>query len=165
MIKKKSTVSSFELIGITSDALYLKGNEGLFSLEIEPGSNITFSLQNKKKDVKFYESEINNLSIQELWNRILVFSNSKNIIDWIDCSQFNLQDSDVLFYENIWNLLKEYIPEKHHNFLWQLMESYTGMERNIDIFMKEKDCLLTQEKLRKDFLYRIYRLLGKINND
>ena len=45
------------------------------------------------------------------------------------------------------------------------MESYTGMERNIDIFMKEKDCLLTQEKLRKDFLYRIYRLLGKINND
>ena len=165
LIKKKSTVSSFELIGITSDVLYLKGNEGLFSLEIEPGSNITFSLQNKKKDVKFYESEINNLSIQELWNRILVFSNSKNIIDWIDFSQFNLQDSDVLFYENIWNLLKEYIPEKHHNFLWQLMESYTGMERNIDIFMKEKDCLLTQEKLRKDFLYRIYRLLGKINND
>jgi hypothetical protein len=165
LIKKKSTISSFELIGITSEAFYLKGNEGLFLWEIEPDSNIIFSLQNKKKDVKFYESEINNLSIQELWNRILVFSNSKNIIDWIDFSQFNLEDGDVLFYENIWNVLKEYIPEKHHNFLWQLMESYTGMEKNIDILMKEKDCFLTQEKLRKDFLYRIYRLLGKINND
>lgn len=165
LIKKKSTVSSFELIGITSEVLYLKGNEGLFSLEIEPDSNISFSLQNEKRDVKFYESEINNLTIQELWNRILVFSNSKNIIDWIDFSQFHIEDSDVLFYENIWNVLKEYIPEKHHNFLWQLMENYSDMEKNIDIFIKEKDCLFTLESLRKDFLYRIYRLLGKINNE
>lgn len=163
LIKKNSTVSSFELIGITSESLYLKDTDGVFCLDISSYKNIIFSLQNEKGNVTFYESDIADLSFQELWNKILITSNSKNIIDWIDFNQFNLEDTDVLFYEDIWNVLKEYIPQEHHSFLWQLMENYTRMEKNIENIIGKKDFPLNQKKLREDFLYRIYRLLGKIN--
>ena len=43
------------------------------------------------------------------------------------------------------------------------MENYTRMEKNIENIIGKKDFPLNQKKLREDFLYRIYRLLGKIN--
>lgn len=163
LIKKNSKVSSFELIGITSESLYLKDGEGVFCLDTNLYKNIAFSLQNEKGNVSFYESEIDKLTIQELWNEILIISNSKNIIDWIDFNKFNLKDYDVLFYEDTWKVLKEYIPQEHHNFLWQLMESYTKAEKNIEKIVSRNDFPIRKEKLREDFLYRIYRFLGKIN--
>lgn len=163
LIKKNSGVSSFELVGITSESLYLKDSEGIFCLDTNLYKNIAFSLQNEKGNVHFYESEIDKLTTQELWNKILIISNSKNIIDWIDFNQFNLEDNNVLFYEDIWNVLKEYIPQEHHNFLWQLMECYTKAEKNIERFVTRNDFPVNQKKLREDFLFRIYRFLGKIN--
>jgi hypothetical protein len=164
LIKKDSTLSAYELIGMTSESLYLRDSQKLFCLDIKQNANITFSLQNKNNDVAFYDSQIENLTPQELWNRILIASNSKSIIDWIDFSQFDLEANEVLFYEEVWNVLKEYIPQKHHNFLWELMENYTKTEKNIMSFTNKNEFPLTQKRLREDFLYRIYRLLGKINN-
>lgn len=165
LAKKNFGVSSFELIGITSKSLYLKDNEHLFCFNVESDSDITFSIQNEKGNISFYESEIDKLSPKELWNRILIASNSKSIIDWIDFSQFNLETNDVLFYEDMWNVMKKYIPSDFHNLLWQLMECYTDMEKNISALTDKSDFPLTQKRLREDFLSRVYRLLEKMNYD
>lgn len=165
LAKKNSGVSFFELVGITSKSLYLKDGERLFCFNTEPDSDIVFSLQNEKISVSFYESEIDKLSSKELWNRILIASNSKNIIDWVDFSQFDLETSNVLFYEDMWNVMKKYFPSKFHNLLWQLMECYTDMEKNIAVFADKSDFPVTQKELREDFLFRVYRLLGKMNCD
>lgn len=165
LAKKNAGVSSFALIGITAKSLYLKDNDHLFCFNIEPDSDITFSIQNDKGDAGFYESEIDTLSPGELWNRILIKSNSKNIIDWIDLSQFNLDANDVLFYEDMWNVLKKYTSSDFHNVLWKLMECYTDMEKNIAALTEKNDFPITLKKLREDFLFRVYRLLEKMNYD
>ena len=166
LAKKRSGVSSFELIGITSESLYLKNEERLFCFNTEPDCDIEFSLENEKNDaVAFYKNEIDTLNFQELWNRILMVSNSKNIIDWVDLSQFNLEITDVLFYETTWNVMKKYIPSKFHTFLWQLMECYTDIEKNIAAFADKSDFPVTQKELRENFIFRVYRLLEKMSCD
>lgn len=166
LAKKKSGVSSFELIGITSKSLYLKDEERLFCFNTELDSNIEFSFQNEKNDVViFYENKIDELNPQELWNKILIASNSKSIIDWIDFSQFNLETNNVLFYEDMWNVMKKYIPSKFHSFLWQLMECYTDIEKNSAAFAEKNDFPLTQKELRENFIFRVYRLLEKMSYD